>query len=140
MLTPLRVLIVEDSPSDAKLMVAELRHSGFDPEWHRVDTEADYLVHLVPAPDLILSDFSIPQFNALRALQHLREKKHFPVDTGQATSSQGQYPVASSPHVSRHLTPPALGGRLVSFAMFFKPLELINFVEVNAVKPGCLDL
>lgn len=75
MLTPIRVLIVEDSASDAKLMVNELRQAGFDPAWHRVDTETDYLTHLVPVPDLILSDFSMPQFNGLVALQHLRDRR-----------------------------------------------------------------
>jgi|ETN01SMinimDraft_4_1059930.scaffolds.fasta_scaffold659090_2 hypothetical protein len=39
---PLRVLILDDSPADAELAVAELRRAGFDPEWERVDTQADF--------------------------------------------------------------------------------------------------
>jgi two-component system, cell cycle sensor histidine kinase and response regulator CckA len=74
MSTPLRVLLVEDSPSDAKLMVAQLREAGFDPQWDRVENEKDFAAHLERGPDLILSDFSMPQFNGLRALQHLRER------------------------------------------------------------------
>ena len=41
MSTPLKLLLLEDNPSDAELMLAELRRAGFDPEWKRVDTEAD---------------------------------------------------------------------------------------------------
>lgn len=31
--TPLRVLIAEDRPEDAELMVHELSRSGFEPKW-----------------------------------------------------------------------------------------------------------
>ncbi len=74
MTTPLNVLIVEDRTADAKLMLAELRQAGFESHWCRVDTEADYLAHLEPVPDLVLSDYSLPQFDALRALELLRER------------------------------------------------------------------
>ncbi|MGE3539372.1 MAG: ATP-binding protein [Candidatus Tectimicrobiota bacterium] len=71
---PVRVLILEDRPADAVLMVQELRRAGFDPVWRRVDTEEDYLTHLQAQPDVILADYSLPQFNALRALQLLQER------------------------------------------------------------------
>ena len=70
---PLKVLIVEDRPEDAELMVRELERSGFQVEWDRVDTEADYGARLRPELDVILSDYNIPQFGALRALELLRE-------------------------------------------------------------------
>ena len=38
MVTPLKVLILEDRPADAALMVHELRRAGFDPMWRRVET------------------------------------------------------------------------------------------------------
>ena len=38
----LLLLILEDNPSDAELMVAELRRAGFEPDWKRVETEADF--------------------------------------------------------------------------------------------------
>ncbi len=41
MTTKLHVLVLEDRPSDAELMIHELRRHGYDPEWTRVDTEAD---------------------------------------------------------------------------------------------------
>jgi PAS domain S-box-containing protein len=70
----LRVLIVEDRSTDAELMLRELRRSGFDPEWRRVDTEADYVANLSPDLEVILSDYALPAFSGLRALEVLRER------------------------------------------------------------------
>ncbi|HEX3728593.1 MAG TPA: response regulator, partial [Opitutaceae bacterium] len=71
----LQVLIVEDSPDDAELLVRELRRAGFAPEWRRVDTEAAYLTALDKKWDIILSDYEIPQFGGDRALRLLRERR-----------------------------------------------------------------
>ena len=72
MATPLRVLILEDRASDAELNLRELRRAGFDPDWERVETEADYVAHLDPSLDLILADYALPQFDGLLALQLLQ--------------------------------------------------------------------
>ncbi len=73
-----RVLIVEDRPADAELMLHELRQAGFEPDWERVDTEPDYVAALQTAADgdldLILSDYTMPQFNALEALHLLQAR------------------------------------------------------------------
>ena len=71
---PLRVLIVEDNPNDAELVLRELRRAGFDPDWNRVDTEAAFSTSLVPGIDLILSDYAMPQFCGLRALKLLKDR------------------------------------------------------------------
>lgn len=71
---PLRILILEDSAPDAELNIRELRNAGYDPQWQRVETEADYLAALDPAPDLILADYSLPGFDGLSALKLLRER------------------------------------------------------------------
>lgn len=71
---PLHLLIVEDAPNDAELLVHELRQSGFDVRWERVETEADFLARLESPPDLIISDFSLPQFNGLKAVELLRQR------------------------------------------------------------------
>ena len=70
--TPLRVLIVEDRPADAELMLYELQRSGYEPAWRRVETEADYLSQLQSAPDIILADHTLPEFGAPRALELLK--------------------------------------------------------------------
>jgi PAS domain S-box-containing protein len=67
------VLILEDRPEDADLMLHELHKSGFDPAWERVETEPEFLAHLVPELDVILADYTLPQFDALRALGLLKE-------------------------------------------------------------------
>ncbi|MGH8094483.1 MAG: PAS domain S-box protein [Chthoniobacterales bacterium] len=72
----LHVLLVEDNPVDAELMVRELRRAGFQPQWHRVETEADYLQSLENSVDVILSDYALPQFSGLRALQLLKASGH----------------------------------------------------------------
>jgi diguanylate cyclase (GGDEF)-like protein len=74
MSTPLRLLILEDCAPDAELMVETLLSSGFDPKWKRIDNEADYIASLEPQPDLILSDYSMPQFNASQALRLMKER------------------------------------------------------------------
>jgi PAS domain S-box-containing protein len=74
MAVPLRVLILEDQPADAELTLYELRRAGYAPEWRRVETEAEYLAALDPALDLILADFALPQFDALRALALLGDR------------------------------------------------------------------
>jgi PAS domain S-box-containing protein len=70
--TPLRVLFLEDRPDDAELLARELRRAGFEPDWRRVENEADYLASLAPPPELILADYSMPAFDPVRALQLLR--------------------------------------------------------------------
>jgi two-component system sensor histidine kinase UhpB len=72
--TAIRVLILEDRPEDAELMVAELLRGGFDPMWQRVDTESEYLACLVPGLSVILADYYLPGFDAERALQLLRKR------------------------------------------------------------------
>ncbi len=74
--TPLRLLIVEDSPDDAELLLMRLEEEGFSPVHRRVDNRSDYLEALknLPLPDIILSDWSLPGFGGLEALGLLNEK------------------------------------------------------------------
>jgi PAS domain S-box-containing protein/putative nucleotidyltransferase with HDIG domain len=69
----LRILIVEDNPLDSDLMTIRLKKDGLEFDWQRVDTETDYLLALNHPPDVILSDWSLPEFSGLRALQILQE-------------------------------------------------------------------
>ena len=70
---PIRVLIVEDSALDAELMALELKRHGLRLEWRRVDSEAAFLEQLHWPPDLVLADYTMPSFGAVRALQLLQE-------------------------------------------------------------------
>jgi signal transduction histidine kinase/FixJ family two-component response regulator len=66
-------LIAEDSADDAELLAMQLRRDGLAFTWQRVDNENDFLAALAKRPDLVLSDFEMPQFNGLRAAQLTRE-------------------------------------------------------------------
>ena len=71
---PLRILIVEDSAVDAELILDEIRRAGFDPDWSRVETEADFIESLDCGFDLILCDYRMPHFCGLRALDILKQR------------------------------------------------------------------
>lgn len=74
MAVPLRVLLLEDHPGDAELMLHELCCHGFAPDWVRVETEADLVAQLGLPWDLILADYVLPEFDALRALRLLQKR------------------------------------------------------------------
>ena len=70
----LRVLLVEDSELDAQLVRAELARAGLRCVFHRVDTEPEYREALaVFRPQIVLSDFGMPRFDGMAALQIHRE-------------------------------------------------------------------
>src|ERR1700736_1471590 len=67
---PLRLLIVDDQHPDAELSALQIARGGYPCTWRRVETEADFSTGLREfAPDLILSDFTLPQYNGLSALE-----------------------------------------------------------------------
>ncbi|MDQ3364531.1 MAG: HAMP domain-containing histidine kinase [Myxococcota bacterium] len=66
---PLRALLIEDSEDDALLVQGELVASGFKLVSRVVETAADLHDALATADwDLVISDYSLPQFDALDAL------------------------------------------------------------------------
>jgi CheY-like chemotaxis protein len=74
MAIPLNILIVEDSETDAALLLGELRSAGYEASAKRVETETDYLASLQSLPDLIIADYRMPRLNGLRAMDLLRER------------------------------------------------------------------
>ena len=75
---PLRVLLVEDNPDDAELIVRLLRRGGYEPEYLRVQTAEALDQALAQGQwDIVLSDYAMPQFDGLRALRALREQSAF---------------------------------------------------------------
>lgn len=70
----LRLLLVEDSEDDARLLYSELKQSSNDITYKRVDTEEDMRAALNDADwDIVISDHSLPRFSSLEALQVLKE-------------------------------------------------------------------
>src|SRR3978361_841326 len=65
----LRVLLVEDSPTDAQLLIHELRRSIGSVEFERVEDAAAMREALTTRIwDFVISDWSMPNFSALAAL------------------------------------------------------------------------
>lgn len=70
----LRALIIEDNPVDTEMFGSVLRSAGYVVTWDRVATEQEFVTCLKNSPDIIIADYSSPQFDVTRALQILREK------------------------------------------------------------------
>ena len=69
----LRVLNIEDSEDDAALVVRQLRQSGYDPKVKRVCTPGAMNAALREQTwDLVITDWSMPQFSAPAALELLK--------------------------------------------------------------------
>jgi signal transduction histidine kinase/CheY-like chemotaxis protein/HPt (histidine-containing phosphotransfer) domain-containing protein len=75
MSTSLNVLIVEDSEDDAKLMLRELQHGGFEVSHARVDTPEAMTAALDSrAWDVIIADYTMPHFSGSAALSMARQR------------------------------------------------------------------
>lgn len=70
-MTPIALLHLEDAELDHELMLAQLRRSGLQVVARRVDTEADYLRAIEQPWDVIVSDYNLPGFSGLVALDLL---------------------------------------------------------------------
>jgi len=70
----IRVLLNEDVPSDAELAVRELKRAGLGVSYRVVDSERSFTEALRQfAPDVILSDFTMPGFDGMQALSLARQ-------------------------------------------------------------------
>ena len=84
----LKILILEDMPTDAELMEHELRKAGIAFSSRVVETRRGFIKELKNfEPDLILGDYKLPSFDGLSALKIAKEKcPHIPFvlvsDTG----------------------------------------------------------
>ena len=72
--THLRVLLVEDSEDDSQLLLREIRRGGHGVEFERVETATAMKAALARQTwDVIICDYSLPQFGAPQALAVLKE-------------------------------------------------------------------
>jgi putative nucleotidyltransferase with HDIG domain len=72
--TRLRILLVEDSEDDAQLLLREIKRAGYDVEFERVETASAMKTALARQSwDVIICDYSLPQFGAQQALAVLKE-------------------------------------------------------------------
>ena len=70
----LRILHLEDSELDHQLVLAHLRRGGVEPTMLRVDKEGEFLAQLGRGWDAVISDYNLPGFSGLIALELLRER------------------------------------------------------------------
>ena len=70
----LRVLHLEDSELDHELTLAQLRRGGLDVQMLRVDAEPEFLRALEQDWDAVLSDYNLPGFSGLVALDLLKAR------------------------------------------------------------------
>jgi sigma-B regulation protein RsbU (phosphoserine phosphatase) len=71
---PLRVLIIEDSEFDARILVSTLKQGGYQPAFQRVETAETLRAALANEKwDIILSDYNMPSFSAPEALKIVQD-------------------------------------------------------------------
>ncbi|MFA6015798.1 MAG: PAS domain S-box protein [Gallionellaceae bacterium] len=71
---PIKILSLEDVPTDAELIRMKLLREGLLFEWLSVDNEADFKRTLQTfAPDIVLADYTLPAYDGRAALQYLQE-------------------------------------------------------------------
>lgn len=71
----IKLLLIEDAATDAELAYRQLRRDGLVVDMRRVETRADFVAELERfKPDLILSDYSLPQFDGFAVLAIAHEK------------------------------------------------------------------
>jgi len=71
---PIRILIAEDVPADAELMERELRSADMAFTSRLVETRDAFLQQIEDfSPDIVLSDYSMPRFTGLEALELVKE-------------------------------------------------------------------
>ena len=72
----LRILILEDSLIDAKIIIRRLEKSGYILEWERAYTADDMIQALdLKKWDLVISDYAMGRFDGMQALEILKNKK-----------------------------------------------------------------
>ena len=73
-MTPLRILVIEDSEDDAALILRQLSRAGYTVTAERVDTPEALVAALERQQwDLAIADHTMPRFSGTAALTVLRQ-------------------------------------------------------------------
>jgi len=116
--TPVEILLVEDSPDDADLMVEALKEGTLSPRVTIVEDGVEAMNYLrrlghfaaVSAPDLILLDLHLPRKNGHEVLAEIKEDlllRRIPVVILTATDNEKAIVCAYELHANCCVTKPA---------------------------------
>src|SRR2546429_651433 len=68
------ILLLEDNEDDAHFILSELRKGGISHDAKCISTREEFIASLVAfKPDLILSDYKLPEFDELEPLHIVRQ-------------------------------------------------------------------
>ena len=120
------ILLVEDSPGDARLAIEALKESSVDNNLHHVadgEEAIDFLYmrgkyHDAPRPNLILLDLNLPKINGLEVLAHINSQESLsdiPVVVLSISESESDIERSYKLNARSYIT---------------KPLYLDDFIEV----------
>ncbi len=72
----LNILLIEDSEDDALMLLRELRRSGFNVIWERVETAEQLRAALTAKSwDIVISDYNLPKLDAPTALEIVKQSQ-----------------------------------------------------------------
>jgi chemotaxis family two-component system response regulator Rcp1 len=123
---PIRILLVEDNPGDARLAVEALRESRVRNDLHHVKdgVEAMDFLHRregyadVPVPDLILLDLNLPRKDGREVLEEIKEDsglRLIPVVVLTTSAAERDLVMTYGLHANAYV---------------IKPIDLDQFIEV----------
>jgi CheY-like chemotaxis protein len=137
--TPLRILLVEDNPAHAELVIRSFKdHTIHSDIYHVMNGELalDYLFHrgefadseAYPQPHVILLDIRMPKINGLDVLKELKASeslRHIPVIILTTSDADKDVTKAYQNYVNSYLVKP------VEFDKFMKLMEELGFYWLN---------
>jgi two-component system response regulator len=135
---PIQILLVEDSPSDAKLTISALKLAKVANELHHVEDGVQAMEFLgrqgkyekVPRPDLILLDLNLPKKDGREVLKEMKEdSKYCNIPVIVLTTSNAEQDVLHSYqlHCNCYITKP------VNFDRFLECVQSIEHFWLSVV-------
>lgn len=131
MIDPIFILIVEDSPADARLLIEMLKMSSLPYRYHLARDGEEALEYLAnpmkdpeyKRPDLILLDLNLPKKDGRKVLQTIKEQpetKAIPVLVLSTSASESDVIRCYELHANCYLTKP---NDLADFGALLKTVE-----------------
>jgi CheY-like chemotaxis protein len=136
---PLKILLVEDNPAHAELVIRSFKAHTLDSEIHHVvngEIALDYLFQRgkyndpeeFPQPHVILLDIRMPKVSGLDVLKELKASqslRHIPVIILTTSDAEQDVTKAYQNYVNSYLVKP------VEFDKFMKLMEELGFYWLN---------